>query len=115
MTKKELNNGFSKVLRIGFCDLQDLTAYCKKIGYNSGVYGWNWDAFILNYDIAICTGYRSMTGDNITPECMDEINEKIKEYKAVDKSGDWHKMGEKIRKIAIDTLYKHGQIKEWMK
>lgn len=115
MTRKELTNSFSKVLRIGYCDLQDLTAYCKKIGYNSGVYGWNWDAFILNYDVAICTGYRSMAGDNISSECKKEINKAIKEYEENHKSGDWHKTGEEVRKIALEILFKHGFIKEWQK
>lgn len=115
MTKKELSNGFSKVLKINYCDLQDLTKYCKKIGYNSGMYGWNWDAFILNYDIAICTGYRGMTGDNVPDECIEEINEKIAEIKKENPSGDWHKVSDIVRKSTLEILYKYNIIAEWMK
>lgn len=114
MTRKDLNDNFSKVLRIGYCDLQKLTPYCKKIGYNAGIYGWNWNAFMLNYDVAICTGYRSLTGDNISNECLGEINTKIDEYLSVNNSGDWHKKSDDIRKIALDVLLKHNEIKEWM-
>ena len=115
MTKRELLNGFSKVLRIGYCDLQDLTKYCKRIGYNSGVYGWNWDAFILNYDIAICTGYRGMTGDNIPAECEKEIKEKIAEIEKENKTGDWHKKSDIVRNATLEILYKYNIIAKWMK
>lgn len=38
----------------------------KKIGYNSGVYGWNWSAYIYknNMDIIFIEGYRGFPKTN---------------------------------------------------
>lgn len=38
----------------------------KKIGYNSGVYGWNWSAYLYknNMDIIFIEGYRSFPKTN---------------------------------------------------
>ena len=35
-----------------------LSAFFDKIGYNAGLYGWNWDAFEAG-NVVVVTGYRS--------------------------------------------------------
>ena len=45
----------------GYCELQSLVSRWKKIGYNSGVYGWNWDCFNFP-DFVLVTGYRNLIG-----------------------------------------------------
>lgn len=71
MTKKELIQECSNVVRVGYCGLQYLCRSYQtvEIGHNSGVYGWNWTAYLLRHSdgrsVAICTGYRSLTGENV--------------------------------------------------
>lgn len=45
----------------GYCKLQGLIKDANKIGYNAGIYGWNYDVY--RYDVGsrtiiIATGYR---------------------------------------------------------
>ena len=48
-----------KVIGVGYCEMQTLLSYERRAGYNSGAYGWNYDAFLFpEFNIAICTGYR---------------------------------------------------------
>lgn len=71
MTKKELNRIYDYVVIGGYCEFQTLlrTPQAREIGYASGLYGWNWDAYEILADngeyVCICTGYRDMTGKRI--------------------------------------------------
>ena len=69
ITRKELENGYNKVIRAGYCELQNLLRVCPARYYNCGVYGWNWDAYELETSngelVAVCTGYRGLVGERI--------------------------------------------------
>ena len=46
---------------VGYCELQHLLYYIPARFYTSGVYGWNFDAYIVtvdDVDYCITTGYR---------------------------------------------------------
>lgn len=77
---KRIRNGYAKVFRCGYCDLQYIYRYSEPQFYNCGVYGWNCDIYIdYKRDIAITTGYRNMAGERIP----DEI---IRKYSAIAKN-----------------------------
>ena len=69
----------------------------KKIGYNSGVYGWNWSAYIYknNMDIIFIEGYRHFpkTNGDIKNNITDQLrqlkdlyfNQKLSYYEYLDK------------------------------
>lgn len=65
MTRKELNAFLStcKEVKKGYCCYQDdgLSKFeLKEIGYNSGVYGWNWTCYYNpKTDTAYVSGYRN--------------------------------------------------------
>lgn len=94
ITKKELRENYAYIVRVGYCDLATITRELPKIGYASGVYGWNWSAYELRGNdggtVAICTGYRDLAGERV---------EGLAKYE------------QKARKIAEDweTLYKDKQ------
>lgn len=58
VTGKWLKENYSCV-SLGYCDIQWLLHYESPLYYNSGLYGWNYDAYIIG-DYALCTGYRGM-------------------------------------------------------
>ena len=70
MTRKQLHYMFKHVLYVSYCDLQSLLNADTKIGYNAGVYGWNWSAYAINKETIINTGYRNMTGRRIPYELV---------------------------------------------
>ena len=59
LTRNEIRRQYKTVIQLGYCDIYELTRQLKKIGYNAGVYGWNYDVFELDYDTCIITGYRT--------------------------------------------------------
>lgn len=89
-TKKEILNGYNKVLRIGYCDLQHLLNYESPFAYSAGVYGWNCDYYNIDGTI-ISTGY-SPIGQDVDYNLIKEYNKKALEvrhngqnYKDIDK------------------------------
>lgn len=62
-TAKALKEGYCKIIRAGYCDLQSLLDYKSPVAYSSGVYGWNFDVYDID-GVAICTGYRGMPSKN---------------------------------------------------
>lgn len=53
----------------------------QKIGYNSGVYGWNWSAYIYknNMNIIFIEGYRSFPKTN--GDIKNDIKERLRQLK----------------------------------
>lgn len=65
MTRKELKQLAKSLdmpiygVRYGYLPFPPALPEVKEIGYNAGVYGWNWTAYI--YEGAIwCHGYRNL-------------------------------------------------------
>jgi hypothetical protein len=58
-TKKEIKNGYYRVLAIGYCDAQNLLRYENAFAYSAGVYGWGCDYYDID-GVCISTGYRTI-------------------------------------------------------
>lgn len=78
MTNAKLNASNNKIIRVGYCGLQNLLSGLDAYAYNSGVYGWNWDAFDIGGGVTVCTGYRSLTGEKVHYTDLEEQAEKIR-------------------------------------
>lgn len=100
MTRKEIVNNFSKVYSIGYGDMQYLLRYQNRIGYNSGIYGWNFDVYVVN-GIAICTGYRNTPGQRIDYDILKKYEKKAEKI-AKDYTLDYDKTKRKTNNL----LYK---------
>lgn len=55
---------YESIIKVGYCDLQNLLKYESPIAYTAGVYGWNADIYDFG-GVAIVTGYRPF--GNIRP------------------------------------------------
>lgn len=62
LTNKDLRNNFAVIVSCRYCALQSLLAIKNRIGYNKGVYGWNFDAFDFA-GVGLITGYRTRGAD----------------------------------------------------
>ena len=76
ISQKEVRNTNSRILRIGFCDMQFLLQYHDCNMYSAGIYGWSCDYYIINsantgvftpYTI-ISTGYRPLDNRETKPD-----------------------------------------------
>lgn len=78
MTNAQLNGISKKIIRIGYCGAQNLLTGVNEFAYNSGVYGWNWDAYDIGGGVVVCTGYRNLTGETVKYSDLEERAEKIR-------------------------------------
>jgi hypothetical protein len=96
-TQKAIRDGYSKIYRCGYCDLQNLFRHTSATAYTFGVYGWNFDLYDID-GVAITTGYRGMIGKCIPSELIRKYESKAK--KAIERGNFEYK---KI-KSALDKL-----------
>lgn len=61
-TKREIKNSYSKLISVGYCDLQHLLYFKSPFAYSAGVYGWSCDYYEIKNNTCISTGY-SPVGD----------------------------------------------------
>lgn len=78
MTRKEINNRYFRVFQMGYSELEPLARFFDKIGYNAGVYGWNYHVYEIGCN-AIVTGYRGMFGYDL-PAAAKKILDNAKKY-----------------------------------
>lgn len=78
MTKNDLKNMGKRCIRLPYGNPITATT-CKAVGWNEGVYGWNWTAYTLDWDGIIIEGYRSFPSCAIVPTDS-ELEELYKAY-----------------------------------
>lgn len=62
------------VIKVGFCDMQDALKWREPNFYTVGVYGWNADVYVIDYDTVIVTGYRPFGNVELSREVVDTLN-----------------------------------------
>jgi len=80
-TKKEIMNGFNKVIEIGQADLSNLLEFREPIAYTSGVYGWNANIYDMGGGVAIVTGYRPFGNINVDYDKVHEYDQRARQIR----------------------------------
>lgn len=96
-TNANIKNGYYYILKIGYCDAQNLLRYTEARAYTCGVYGWNYDVYDVD-GVAICTGYRGMPGERVNYDNLKKY-EKQAEKIARDYNLTYDKQREKVNKL----------------
>lgn len=65
VTRKWVFHNFDNIICVPYCAMQDLLKYETPSWYTSGVYGWNADVYMIDFDTCIVTGFRPF--GNIRP------------------------------------------------
>lgn len=103
VTDKEIRNGYYTI-SLSYCGAQNILAFKNARFYNYGVYGWRYDVYELDWNLAICTGYQPIKS---IPEKINraavEIIEKYDKKAAALNSCDYKKFDNYRR--AIERLY----------
>lgn len=100
-TFKAIRDNYSKILSIGYCQAQSLLVFKNARYYNSGVYGWNCDFYVIN-DIVICTGYKTI-GKHIDSDLVKEYNNKA--YSIYRESGlKLSEVEERVNSLLLDLI-----------
>ena len=74
ITKKAIMNAYRNVIKVGYCDMQDALKWREPNFYTAGVYGWNADVYVIDYDTVIVTGYRPFGNMELSREVIDTLN-----------------------------------------
>lgn len=73
-TKKAIMGAYRNVIKVGYCDMQDALKWREPSFYTAGVYGWNSDVYVIDYDTVIVTGYRPFGNVELPREDIDMLN-----------------------------------------
>ena len=74
ITKKAIMGAYRNVIKVGYCDMQDALKWREPNFYTAGVYGWNSDVYVIDYDTVIVTGYRPFGNVELPREVIDMLN-----------------------------------------
>lgn len=61
LTRKDVQNMGYPVVKLPAGAVHYLMFGIDRIGYNSGIYGWNWDAYFI-HGVVFCSGSRNTPG-----------------------------------------------------
>ena len=82
-TKKEVMNNHSVIIKLSYCELQDLLNSIPATAYTCGIYGWNADIYESRfYNACVVVGYRPFGNYEPKRETVKTFNasaEKIKQ------------------------------------
>lgn len=103
VTDKQLRDGYF-VIELGYCDAQNILKFQGARFYNYGIYGWRYDVYELDWNLAICTGYSPIKSipKKINSQAVAIIEKYDKKAETL-KSSDY-KSYENYRR-AIECLY----------
>ena len=74
ITKKAIMSAYHNVIKVGYCDMQDALKWREPDFYTVGVYGWNADVYVIDYDTVIITGYRPFGNVELSREVINTLN-----------------------------------------
>lgn len=80
-TAKAIRSEYHTIIKIGYCNLQDMLCMDGPEYYTCGVYGWNADIYDMGNGIAICTGYRPFGGVNVDYDTVQRYEKRAHEAK----------------------------------
>lgn len=104
MKKSQVMNCGKKVFSIGYCSLSSLLHCTNRVGYTTGVYGWNAD--IYEFDNAIIvTGYRPF-GEGVNGKLVAEYEEKAREIVLANRFDDFELLKKKLDVLIKEFLSK---------
>jgi len=79
LTRQDVFKMYDNVYTCGYCALQEIERDLKCIGYNSGIYGWNWNAYEIDNNTVLVTGYRNLpSGSYLSKIARDIIKQEYK-------------------------------------
>ncbi len=79
-TSREVKAGYYYIISVGYCDLQYLLKSENPAAYAKGIYGWKFDVYQLDGNVALVTGYNPVSPKNTKKDykIIREYDEKAK-------------------------------------
>jgi hypothetical protein len=98
VTRKQLQAAYENILTVGYCHAQRLLVYQDAKYYNAGKNGWNFDAYEINENTVLVTGYQ--TGFAKYPHANYDIcMEYQKKADTINETSHWSEKESKINAL----------------
>ena len=104
VTAKAVRNNYGKIIRMGYCEAQNLFRFAERIAYTSGTYGWNADVFQIDSNTAIVRGYRPFGNVDCNYSLLKKYDEKAKEIYLTEKTENAREKVEKLLQEYVDLV-----------
>lgn len=80
-SKKAVMNGYTHIIKVPYCNLQNMLNWENPVAYTCGGDGWHADVYEVGQGIAICTGYQPF--GNVIPkyDTMKEFDNRAEEIR----------------------------------
>jgi hypothetical protein len=97
-TKREMREGYNKIISVGYCDLQTLLKYESPFAYSYRTEGWSCDYYDID-NVLISTGYAPLSNKNVT--CSYDT---IRKYEALARKTEedylpWYEAKKRMRSL----------------
>ena len=82
MSMKQAHAGAKRVYAVGYCNMQYLLRHKEPFAYNTGLYGWNNDSYLIftkHGMVVISTGYRNMQAEHIPYITMEKYEKQAEQ------------------------------------
>lgn len=102
-TQKAIREGYSNIIKIGYCNVQHLLSVKSPIAYTTRREGWGSDIYEITSNTCIVTGYAPF--GNIKPDynVTREYDEKARKIR-YDYSLPWEEQEKKINALLIEFI-----------
>lgn len=104
VTRKQLQAWSKKIIAIGYCSAQHLLNQETPIGYNSGVYGHNYDAYYVD-GVVITTGYRPI-GEHVSYDLLREYETRAEKVLSYDNKAPYDEKAAKVQRLLREFVSK---------
>lgn len=102
VTRNSVKANYSNIYYVGYCEMYHMLSAFRKVGFSSGVYGWNYNVYEIDIDTCVVTGYRGMYGKRIERKQYEKFEKKAAAiYRDPENRLPYEKRQEKIRKMTL--------------
>lgn len=104
ITRSQLTD--KPIIKISYCAAHSMLAYSERIGYMSGIYGWNCDVYEFE-NAYILTGYRmTVKGIREISHLTDYFNGYVQEYTYSHRADSYESVKDYIESVIIRRYIK---------
>lgn len=105
ITRNDLYNfGAKKIIAIGYCNAWSLLNQEDRIGYNAGVYGWNYDAYYID-GVIITTGYCPI-GEHVNYDLLQEYETRAEKVLSYDNKAPYDEKAAEVKRLLREFVSK---------
>ena len=98
-TKKEMRNGYHRIIGTGYCNMAYMLYYEKEVAYSTRAEGWACDYHDID-GVLISTGYAPLNSKNVKEVDYDTRQKyETQAQEIVLGSGTWEEKKEKVRQV----------------